>query len=877
MLDKNWFSEYKKFYLCDEIFKLIKENNLTDFDLTEQRLIFNKLFNEFYKLKKNENKILFYDEEFPDLIWIIDNNKHKVTFINNFEIINEETYKNLLNSMGMFKYCNYNAKKYKYEVKDEKIIIKYKNEEEKCFNLLFGSIGDKTEIYIPVILINFPDADLFQNECQNFIESTNKTYGEYINGLCNLNTITKIEQNFPSYNNNVKFFIHSPNIYPSLGTYVQSQKKVVKKVVKKFQKENILKALLYYYLNNQKLISNNIYDREINENENCCCILINRSWMDKFKNSYNYINFTGIIKNILSDKIFADHIKTYGYNAILNSDNNINNIIDNISLNNFEKNLDNSDEKKIIDELRNMNLFLVDFNYYDNEIKKRNYIKIYENFELITIEKNNFINILFPLVEEKYNKYKFLRNKENLYFFFDEKKSEKVLNVCNLNKNNNDINLQLIIKGNNIDNILAKIKSNSFMKYISSLNFNADLVAELNDSKGKVYLLKNTDKEISKIINEKNKLNTMLINFLKFINEIKDVKKEFKTKFIYLVPEKYMSSYCEKYSLELSKVTEIINKPGIDLEEKKKLLNKYIKENFSKNEDYYKNKKNQNVVGSKNKNDDELYIKLDKNKKIYYHDNFFILDQDIINCLDIDPKIFPKLLCFIAVSQNKQIFVLLFHQTGMETIINLGKIDKINVVRLEIIIETKKDPNYILNILHKLTIDEFISSSFLFKTYNEKFSNFSPFFDDKQNIIGNGYKLKEGQNKFEISCYNQLFINIIYLIIYFKFPKYEKMTLEKGKYYYLISEAWMKEFQKRYKYKEIKTYMEKSKNKNLTSVINYEQTNKQLLNKIICFAIGEMDDINNDYTKFQYNFEDRPSEPELSWIQDYKENNNLFF
>ena len=203
--------------------------------------------------------------------------------------------------------------------------------------------------------------------------------------------------------------------------------------------------------------------------------------------------------------------------------------------------------------------------------------------------------------------------------------------------------------------------------------------------------------------------------------------------------------------------------------------------------------------------------------------------------------------------------------------------DKINVVRLEIIIETKKDPNYILNILHKLTIDEFISSSFLFKTYNEKFSNFSPFFDDKQNIIGNGYKLKEGQNKFEISCYNQLFINIIYLIIYFKFPKYEKMTLDKGIYYYLISETWMKEFQKKYKYKEIKTYMEKSKNKNLTSVINYEQTNKQLLNKIICFAIGEMDDINNDYTKFQYNFEDRPSEPELSWIQDYKENNNLFF
>ena len=57
----------------------------------------------------------------------------------------------------------------------------------------------------------------------------------------------------------------------------------------------------------------------------------------------------------------------------------------------------------------------------------------------------------------------------------------------------------------------------------------------------------------------------MLINFMEFINDIKDIKKEFKNKFnIYIIPEKYMSNYCEKYSLELSKVTEIMNKSGKD-------------------------------------------------------------------------------------------------------------------------------------------------------------------------------------------------------------------------------------------------------------------------------------------------------------------------
>ena len=194
LLDKDWFSEYKKFYLCDKIFELIKENNLTDLDFTEQKLIFNKLFNEFYQSKLNEKKILFYDEEFPELISSNDDNGHLVKFIKNFEIINEETYINLLNSMGMFKYCNQNAKKYEYEIKDEKIIIKYKNEEEKCFNLLLGSIGYHTEIYIPEILINFPDENLFQNECKRLLESTYNKLNEYINESFKEFT-AKIEQN----------------------------------------------------------------------------------------------------------------------------------------------------------------------------------------------------------------------------------------------------------------------------------------------------------------------------------------------------------------------------------------------------------------------------------------------------------------------------------------------------------------------------------------------------------------------------------------------------------------------------------------------------------------------------------------------------------
>ena len=63
LLDKTWFSEYKRYYFCEQIFKLIKENNLSDFDLTEQKIIFNNLFNEFYK-KNSTNELLFMMKNF---------------------------------------------------------------------------------------------------------------------------------------------------------------------------------------------------------------------------------------------------------------------------------------------------------------------------------------------------------------------------------------------------------------------------------------------------------------------------------------------------------------------------------------------------------------------------------------------------------------------------------------------------------------------------------------------------------------------------------------------------------------------------------------------------------------------------------------------
>ena len=876
LLDKTWFSKYKKYYFGEQIFKLIKENNLSDFDLTEQQLIFNSLFNDFYKSKSNEDKILFYDEEFPNLIRT-NNNKDK--FINEFEIINEETYKNLLNTMGMFKYCNSNAKKYEYKIKDGTIIIKYINEEEKCFNLLLGSICEKIDIYIPELLINFHDIKLLEKEYIEFIQLSKKQVHEKINGYLNTNIVAKIEQNFYTNNNNVKFFIHSPNEYPVFYSDDENKKKLI---IKKFKEENIAKAFLYYYLNNQKLISNNAKDKEINNNEKYHCFLINKTWMNKFKKFYKYNLFCDIMNYLLSSEDNAKTLELKGFNGFLKNNDSIKLILNFISSKNFLINLKNLDEKKIIDDLRNINLFLINFSYYKAEIKKRNFIKIYENFEIITIEKNNFIDILFPSIEKKYNKFLYLNNEENYSIFIDENKSEKELNVCSVEEKDREINinLELIIKGKKLDKVVEEIKNNSFISYISNFNFNENFVGNLDNSGVKIYLLNNSEGKIVKKIIEKEKLKMILFNFTEFIESLKETKKSKnpinKEKIIYLAPKANIELYLRKYNIDFSEINKIINKKG-ELENRKKELTEYINKNFKflsinneelkKKEEYYLNKKEQ------------IYIRTNNNEKIHCYNNVILLDESLIKSMNFDLKLFTKLAYY-----KKEQYIFLFQETGGNVNVHVGKLNYENVFKFVFLFNSTKDIGYILNIIYSKGIQNFYESAFVFKNMDKddneedsKFSHFSLFFDDQYNIIGNAYKPIKNNNNSIVSCYDQFFINKIYFIIYFNFPKYQNMTLDSGKYYYLISENWLNTFKERNQIEELKNKIiskdDKINKKNLHVMINVEQKNKKLLNKMICKLIGEFENVIGEYNK--NDFPNIPPEPNCFFI--YDNNNNVYF
>ena len=171
---------------------------------------------------------------------------------------------------------------------------------------------------------------------------------------------------------------------------------------------------------------------------------------------------------------------------------------------------------------------------------------------------------------------------------------------------------------------------------------------------------------------------------------------------------------------------------------------------------------------------------------------YFLLNEKTIKLLDIDLINFPKLEYY-----SKEQYIFLFQPIGQGTIVDIGKLDNQNTFKIEFLINTTKDSKSIINMINSLTIKQFYSSCFLFRVGGDA-SKYSPFFDEEYNIIGNAYIIKEGFKNFSNSYCNPILVNVIYLIKYFKFPKYEFAKINSENNYFLINENWMKNFKNKY-------------------------------------------------------------------------------
>ena len=908
LLDKKWFENYKDFYFCDKVFNLITEYNLTDFDFTEQKIIFNSLVNKFTKKiesLKPKDLLLFYDQEFPNIM--TSTNDDKIKFVKDFEIINEEIYENLLNTIGTFKYCECNAIICDGKICQNKIIIKYINENQKCFNLLIGNIGkigerEKNTIYIPEILVNFPNSGSLNDEFNDFIDIK---VTQYINGSFGINNqdIRVINHNFfqeNPYDDKIKLYNNLLDKYPDLTTKIFSRP--VKELINnKIKREKVIRALISYYLNNE-IIKTNI-------NIESFCFLINKTWIKKFKKFFDYNNFSKVLKNILENNAYKSDIK-----QILKDEDILEKLLKEIlSIPAFSDKNFIAKEKSMLTELSSFNLFLIDFNYYNKALKEeKDYMKIYDNFEIILFEKHNFINELFPRVAKRFKKYQYCINQDSYLSIFTELKSENVMNIFSISEKNNEINInhEFFVKTKNIEPIKDYFKNNSIKNDILSLKYDEKFIAKLNDTDANVYILNNS--EIIRGFKKKDNIREILFKYIELIESIKTKNyKNINNNFIYLIPKEYFIEYFEKYNLKISEINNILsnnlnpyfvkqaekikenitksknkkekNNNITDIELKKELLKIYFNDKFKfpKNITFENNTKTNYFEKAKKVDVNDLphIITRNNNEKIFYYNNLYLLTEEIVKLINIDSKIFQKIQFLI---KEKNIF--LFPKFEGQNIIEIGNLNENNCFEIEYLIDANKDHSLIINNIQELNYHDFFTSSFAFKNVSEKgndkeskneFSNVSPFFDRQNNIIGYGYKISKDIDNFSNSYYSPILINNIYLIIFFKFPKYAE-KYENNEKYYLISETWMNYYKEQSMYEGIKKEIENSKIKSLQTIFKDEHLNQKLLNKKICYLIPEISELNRKL-RFDLFLNNVPFDPDFGWRKDMLSGNLFYF
>ena len=772
LIDKKWLEDYKNFYLHNELLKLIKENDLTIDNPFDQKLLFINMFNRFTSKNNNKKILLFYNkkEEFPKIVnYKINSN---ISFISEFEIISEEVYENLKRHMGDLNISSSDSenKKFEYVIYDRKIIIKYNRPQEICFVILIGRLDN--DKYILEMMVNYKKNEQFEADFNKLFDQSNNILSQFYNIKEENNNIIDITQDFISQDNfnynNIKLII---NGYSDINK-VQftnnpsneeksniDSKKIIKFFIKLYQEYKDIKTKI-------NIDSNNNFDLDY--------YLINKNWIDKFKEYYYYKE---VVENIDRNNQFNN----------INEDN-----IDDF-LNSFPQELLNKidkNNKELIYNLSNISLFFVNYNFCEIAKKEnQDYIKIYKDFEIWT---ESTINLFRDIGLNLYNKPKIVKCYfgENHIFLFTKNDKNEFLNIYHLSELNINLNYEakMVIKCKYMRIILEKIKNKFFLKYLYTLNGKDIQMFKISktDGDGEAYLLSEEGK-IYDTIHRKNKRIGIIINILICIEEIKrKMKKNIKETFqnnknekekFYLVHKKLFQTYLEQRGLfdtyNILKKEKLVERysDNMPIEERKNKIRNFIKEKINidtqnkyellSNASLQYNIANQNVIS-------DFIITRNNNEKIFYYDNYYLLGEEIIGLINEKFKeYFTKCNCLFG---DKKIFI--FELSTYKNLIEIGKLDSDGAFKIELIIDIFNNYEKEEKKLFDLGYNMYYSSFFVFTNEDGK-GNISPLFDESKKLKGYGYKINQKSlnnynNNFSDYDINNILIKIIYLIIYFK-------------------------------------------------------------------------------------------------------------
>ena len=320
------------------------------------------------------------------------------------------------------------------------------------------------------------------------------------------------------------------------------------------------------------------------------------------------------------------------------------------------------------------------------------------------------------------------------------------------------------------------------------------------------------------------------------------------------------------------------------IDERKQKIKKHINENM--NDDFPNQLELQSNISimfnSEKPNNLTDYIIVKNHKdKIYYHNNYYLLNEEIVGLINENYK---KHLFIAECLVGEGRIIILNHPKSNKNLIEVGTFNNNDSFQIQLIIDIfkfyEKEEQKIINHGYR----EYYKTFFVFANNN---TDISPLFDDNNNINGNGYLMSKRNNPFNIEkdfsdyIFNKILIKTIYLIIYFNSYK-NHIKKKVSSHYFLINEKWINTFKEKYFYEKTKQEI----NKNAKTIIesfmmennnnNYNEYNAPKLKKIFLLVnhISEINKFYNDNQEKMIKEEFPDLEPNFeaykNEIEDYK-------
>ena len=410
LIHKNYIKEYKEFYLYNELVQeiqkiLLSDNDIRNNNTNKEEIIFNKLDNEYLKkIEKNENKYILDEVKKAQVYFKEDKNK-KLSYPNDFEIINKKIY-------DMIKLrkdnTSFDFRNKEYLINEGKIILKldYPDKKLDIYEIIVGTI-DKT---YNTFISNY----LYQYNKRNGMNTHYQYLSTRTFTMFKLNNISKTNQ---------KVLLEDINNY-------NHEKKVIGRIyvlneIKEEQKDNNPAQQLLSNENNNQIV-NNEPEKELKLNQQ---IINNIKFLTGFylfnKDIKNQIiesnsSHKGYEKGyMINEKLFKIYLKFYDYNKLkdfltkydkikLSIDKNKNLLHDeNIEKISSEliKNISKDLKEKYINGFNEFNELLKNNELYSATLKRYNHMEFLFFDSCILVKENlmKLISIDDPEIQNKIN------------------------------------------------------------------------------------------------------------------------------------------------------------------------------------------------------------------------------------------------------------------------------------------------------------------------------------------------------------------------------------------------------------------------------------------------------------------------------------------